>query len=106
MDAAGKVWVAGTETGSWRLVPLMYQRRKIVAGGLTQLGFPSGERLYAALRGQYWWNGMSADCVEAARASLPRQQERAKFRPPPYLLPVPKPAAPFRLWAVDCLTNL
>lgn len=47
-----------------------------------------------------------ADCVETAYACLPRQRERATFKAPRFLFPVPKPAAPFRLWAIDCLTNL
>lgn len=49
---------------------------------------------------------MLTDCIEVAFACYPRQQEKAKFRSPPYLFPTPKPHAPFRLWAVDCLTGL
>ena len=32
--------------------------------------------------------------------------EGAKFKPPPYLSPAPKGGAPFRLWALDTITNM
>ena len=36
-----------------------------------------------------------------AKASLARQKESARFRPPPYLHPAEKSAAPFRVWCLD-----
>ena len=44
--------------------------------------------------------------MEEAKNSMEREIEGAKFRPPPYLYPISKPQAPFRIWCIDTVTNL
>ena len=49
---------------------------------------------------------MRRDCAARARAALPRQQESARFRHPPWLLPTERGARPFRIWCLDLITGL
>ena len=48
---------------------------------------------------------MKADCHAMVQACLARQKEAARFRPPPYLHPAEKAAAPFRVWCLDSAVN-
>ena len=48
---------------------------------------------------------MKIQCHKVARTNLAHQKEAAKFRPPPYLHPAEKAAAPFRVWCLDTAVN-
>ena len=57
------------------------------------------------MKQQYFWRGLKTDCHRVAKENLARQKEAAKFRPPPYLHPAEKSAAPFRVWCLDSAVN-
>ena len=48
---------------------------------------------------------MQRDCHRVAEACVGRLLEGARFPPPPYLHPIEKPAAPFRVWCLDSAVN-
>lgn len=89
-----------------RRVPVLRERADLVRSTMRALGFPNGRRLYECLREQFYWQGLLADCLEAAAHSMPRLKQRARFRPPPFLHPCEKGAAPFRIWSVDSIVKL
>lgn len=84
-------------------MPLLGERQAILRRVHAEMAYCSGQRLHQRLKAGYYWTGMKVDCERIARESLPNQQERAQFPPPPYLLPTFKGHRPLAEWAVDLM---
>ena len=101
VDERQRLWVTGPHKGPPRHVPVLKEREPLLDRTLHALGYPGGARLYAAVRAQYYWPGLTHDCHRVAASCLARRMEHARYPPPPYLIPADKPAAPLRAWCID-----
>ena len=71
-----------------------------------QAGYCSGQRLFGIARCKFLWQGLKEDCELVAREAISSQAERAQYKMPKYLHPIPKGCRPFGEWALDCMTGL
>ena len=106
VDTGGKLWAKHPTTEVSLHIPPIYRREGIIKEALQQLGFPNGQQLAAALKGQVFWQGMQQDCIEVSQASRPRQVEGARFPLPPYLKPCEKGGGPFWIWVLDLIVRV
>jgi hypothetical protein len=72
LDAAGKVWLRGSQDAPARLIPGLGSRRPVMEHAFKEGVYPSGDRLYEVLKISYFWSGMKADCRALAHTSLAR----------------------------------
>ena len=63
VDTGGKLWAKHPTTEVSLHIPPIYRREGIIKEALQQLGFPNGQQLAAALKGQVFWQGMQQDCI-------------------------------------------
>lgn len=72
VDDRLRLWVTGPHAGPPRHVPLLKERAPLLERTLRALGYPGGARLYAAVRGQYYWPNLSDECHRTAASSIAR----------------------------------